>query len=119
MIERVFRQLGEAQMRVFKRDAPAIWLRPGGPDDGDRLQVRFVENWLPKQVLDIEMLAPQPVAWVLERDVLAIDPDRTVDQDILFTKSDRLIISGRRYAIESCSSDGYGTTEVILKRVNS
>ncbi|MBY3363751.1 hypothetical protein [Rhizobium laguerreae] len=119
MIERVFRHLGEAQMRVFKRDDPAAWLRPGGPEDGNDLQIRFVENWMPKEVLDIEMLAPQPVAWVLEKDVLAIDPDRVVDLDILFTKADRLIISGRRYAIESCSSDGYGTTEVRLKRVSA
>lgn len=119
MIDRIFQQLGETQMKVFKRDDPATWLRPGGPVEGDKLQVRFVENWMPREIIDVEMLLPQPVAWVLERDVLAIDPTRVTDLDILFTKADRLIILGRRYGIESCSSDGYGTTEVRLKRVNA
>lgn len=119
MTARIFAAIPRILTRTFRETAPATWIRhrDDGTTASDDLVVTFNAS---STIAETELAAMRtgvPVASCAMADALKLEPTRAGNPNEIFRidGSDELVIGGRMYDVESCSSDGYGMLTITLK----
>ncbi|UFS81560.1 MULTISPECIES: head-tail joining protein [Rhizobium] len=118
MTARIFAPLPRIFLRTFAEPAPAVWARhrEDGSTTSDNLQVIFNATSTIAETESAAMRTGVPVARCAIADALRLEPTRSGKPEEIFrVDSDQLVIGGRAYDVESCSSDGYGMLTIELK----
>jgi len=113
-----FRMLAKTANRVFRERGQHFWHQHDG-DVAQPIQLIFNDTYAPVDAAGVQVEEAQPTAFVLIEDSKKLSPERANGPlDLMFSNRDELVISGIRYGIESCRSDGYHQLEIKLFRKN-
>ncbi len=109
-----FLTLARTANRIFRERGQHFWHQHDA-DVAQPIQLVFNDAYAPVDAAGIQIEEAKPTAFVLIKDAKALAPGRASGPvDLLFDNDDVLEISGRRYRIESCKSDGYAQVEIKL-----
>ena len=113
-----FRTLAKTANRVFRERGQHFWHQHDS-DTSQPIQLIFNNAYAPVDAAGVQVEEAQPTAFVLIDDAKRLAPERANGPlDLMFSNRDELVISGIRYGIESCRSDGYAQLEIKLFRKN-
>jgi len=118
MVASAFLRMNKALQRVFAHPGGAVWHRAGGPSEGHQLTVWFTTVSEEVDADGFRMTTGLPSATIFVADILAIDPTRAGNDNEIFKNNgtDTLTIDGETYRVESCKSDGYGKSMIVLRK---
>lgn len=113
-----FRTLAKTANRVFRERGQHFWHQHDS-DVAQPIQLIFNDTYAPVDVAGVQVEEAKPTAFVLIDDARRLAPGRANGPlDLMFSNREELAISGIRYGIESCRSDGYHQLEIKLFRKN-
>lgn len=116
MPARVFAPMARVFKRSFGEPGQHYWQRFDA-EEPDPIDVIFRAAMPIVDDDGIRIADGKPMAWLAKDDLLAIAPERAdLEPSMWVNNSDTLLISGRLYAVESCSFDGNAMCEIELIR---
>lgn len=119
MIARVLASFAPIVNRTFKSPGSATWIRhqDDGTSASDPLVIRLHQATEQVDVDGFVQQSGKPTAVCAKADALRLEPSRASGKaEAIFRNEgrDELVIDGRSYDVESCSSDGYGLLTLTL-----